>query len=73
MPPSQRTELPIPRELDELVLACLEKDPKRRPQNAEELLRMIDDAGQAGRGDPPPPRPGGKSTCWSSEPAPLVH
>src|SRR5262249_55630973 len=40
IPPSQRTELTIPREIDELVLACLEKDPKKRPQNAEELLRM---------------------------------
>ena len=40
VPPSQRTELPIPRELDELVLACLEKDPDRRPQNAGELFRM---------------------------------
>jgi serine/threonine protein kinase len=40
VPPSQRTELPIPRELDELVLACLEKDPRARPQNAEELFRM---------------------------------
>lgn len=39
-PPSQRTELPIPRELDDLVLACLEKDPNRRPQNAGELFRM---------------------------------
>jgi serine/threonine-protein kinase len=38
--PSQRTELPIPRELDELVLSCLEKDPRARPQNAEELFRM---------------------------------
>ena len=38
-PPSQRTELPIPRELDELVLACLEKDPNQRPQDAERLLR----------------------------------
>src|SRR5438128_7244759 len=26
IPPSQRTELRIPRELDELVLSCLEKD-----------------------------------------------
>jgi len=41
VPPSQRTELPIPRDLDEVVLACLEKDPRRRPQNAEELLRML--------------------------------
>jgi serine/threonine-protein kinase len=40
VPPSQRTELSIPRELDELVLACLEKDPAGRPQNAEELFRM---------------------------------
>ena len=40
VPPSQRTELRIPRELDELVLSCLEKDPMNRPQNAEELFRM---------------------------------
>jgi serine/threonine-protein kinase len=40
VPPSQRTELPISRELDELVLACLQKDPNRRPQNAEELFHM---------------------------------
>lgn len=40
VPPSERTELRIPRELDELVLACLEKDPNKRPQNAEELFRM---------------------------------
>jgi serine/threonine-protein kinase len=41
IPPSQRTELPIPREVDELVLACLEKDPNRRPQNAGDLLRLL--------------------------------
>jgi serine/threonine-protein kinase len=41
IPPSQRTEMPIPRELDEIVLACLEKDPGKRPQNADELLRML--------------------------------
>jgi len=40
IPPSQRTELPIPRELDDLVLACLQKDPNKRPQNAEVLLNM---------------------------------
>ena len=28
VPPSQRTELPIPRELDELVLACLREGPE---------------------------------------------
>jgi serine/threonine-protein kinase len=40
LPPSQRTELPIPKELDELVLKCLAKDPKQRPQHAEELLAL---------------------------------
>jgi eukaryotic-like serine/threonine-protein kinase len=40
VPPSERSELPIPRELDDLVLACLEKDPAKRPQDAEELLRL---------------------------------
>ena len=39
-PPSQRTELPIPRELDDLVMACLEKDPDKRPQDAERLFEM---------------------------------
>ena len=39
IPPSQRTELPIP-EIDELVIACLQKDPDKRPQSAEMLLEM---------------------------------
>ena len=41
IPPSLRSELSIPREVDELVLKCLEKEPANRPQNAEEVLRMI--------------------------------
>jgi serine/threonine-protein kinase len=40
IPPSERCELPIPRQLDELVMSCLEKDPAKRPQNAEELFRL---------------------------------
>ena len=40
MPSSHRTELKIPRGVDEFVLACLRKDPKRRPASAEELLQM---------------------------------
>jgi eukaryotic-like serine/threonine-protein kinase len=41
IPPSLRSELRIPREVDDLVLACLEKDPAKRPQSAEQLLRMV--------------------------------
>jgi serine/threonine-protein kinase len=40
IPPSQRTELDIPRELDDLVMACLEKDPDKRPQDAGLLFEM---------------------------------
>jgi serine/threonine-protein kinase len=41
IPPSHRTELPIPRELDAVVLACLEKDPRHRPQDASAVLDML--------------------------------
>jgi eukaryotic-like serine/threonine-protein kinase len=40
IPPSQRTEMPIPLEMDAIVMACLEKNPDKRPQDAEELLRL---------------------------------
>ncbi len=40
-PPSGRGARPIPPALDELVLACLAKDPDHRPQSARELgLRL---------------------------------
>jgi eukaryotic-like serine/threonine-protein kinase len=45
VPSSRRTELPVPRELDEMVLRCLEKDPDKRPQSAEELLAMAEGCG----------------------------
>ena len=45
IPPSERTELPVPPELDALVLACLQKDPNERPQNAEELLHLANRCG----------------------------
>ena len=49
--PSLRTELPVPQELDDLVMACLEKDPLRRPRDAEEVLRMLTRLGSAGTWD----------------------
>ena len=42
VPPSERSELPIPPELDQLVLACISKDPDGRPQTADELLRRLE-------------------------------
>ena len=39
--PSRRSELPIPLELDRIVLACLAKDPADRPQTARELSRRL--------------------------------
>ncbi len=41
VPVSQRSELAIPPELDQLILSCLEKDPARRPQSARELSRRL--------------------------------
>jgi serine/threonine-protein kinase len=40
-PPSARTELSIPRELDRIILACLEKDPDRRPGTADDLSERL--------------------------------
>jgi hypothetical protein len=34
-------ELEISRSLDELVLACLEKEPANRPSGADELARRL--------------------------------
>jgi serine/threonine protein kinase len=41
LPPSQRSELEIPPELDQVILACLAKLPQDRPQNAGELSRRL--------------------------------
>lgn len=40
-PPSTRTELDVPPEFDEIVLACLAKDPTQRPADAQELARRL--------------------------------
>jgi eukaryotic-like serine/threonine-protein kinase len=41
-PPSSRTEIPIPQDLDALVLSCLAKDREQRPQSARDLLGRLD-------------------------------
>lgn len=40
IPPSQRTEVAVPADLEALILRCLEKNPDHRPQSAGELLIM---------------------------------
>ena len=52
VPPSQRSELPIPKDLEELVIACLAKKRENRPVSAQEVQRRLADlecAGQWGR------------------------
>jgi serine/threonine-protein kinase len=41
VPPSQRTELAIPAELERIVLACLARRPEDRPQSAHDLGRAL--------------------------------
>jgi serine/threonine protein kinase len=41
VPPSQRTELPIPEALEESVLSCLAKNPAQRPQSVADLGRAM--------------------------------
>jgi serine/threonine-protein kinase len=52
IPPSKRTEQIIPENLERVILQCLEKDPEKRPADADELrnrleeCRLPDDWGQ---------------------------
>jgi serine/threonine-protein kinase len=43
VPPSKRSEMEIPKELERVVLTCLEKDPGNRPQSADELASRLRD------------------------------
>jgi eukaryotic-like serine/threonine-protein kinase len=47
VPPSQRAGVEVPRALEELILACLEKDPARRPSSARELAQRLEATGLA--------------------------
>jgi serine/threonine-protein kinase len=41
IPPSERTELPIPAGLERIILDLLEKKPENRPRSAQELQRRL--------------------------------
>lgn len=41
VPPSRKTELPIPDDLERVIMRCLEKDPADRPQTADELAAAL--------------------------------
>jgi serine/threonine-protein kinase len=47
IPPSSRTEIEIPPQLEKLVMWCLEKEPQRRPSSAGEIRRAISQYGLA--------------------------
>lgn len=41
LPPSQVSELPIPRQFEAILMMCLEKDPAKRPPSAVDLESML--------------------------------
>ncbi|MHC4973259.1 MAG: serine/threonine-protein kinase [Planctomycetota bacterium] len=48
VPPSKRRASPVPTDLESLILACLEKDPAKRPQTANHIRARLWAGGTAG-------------------------
>jgi serine/threonine-protein kinase len=49
VPPSERTQNPIPPALERLILTCLAKQPEDRPASAADLAAELDQVEGAGR------------------------
>jgi serine/threonine protein kinase len=47
VPPSERSRTPIPAELENALLACLEKSRAKRPQTARDLAQLISRCSEA--------------------------
>jgi eukaryotic-like serine/threonine-protein kinase len=41
VPPSQKSETPIPSDLERIIMSCLKKNPHDRPQSARELMASL--------------------------------
>jgi serine/threonine-protein kinase len=48
VPPSGRLGRPLPADLEQLLMSCLEKEPERRPQTAAELAERVEACSSAG-------------------------
>jgi serine/threonine-protein kinase len=48
-PPSKRAGVPLPADLEAVVLDCLQKDPSRRPTGARDLRRRLEACAEFGR------------------------
>lgn len=60
VPPGERLGRPVPESLSALVLACLEKDPARRPASALACIAALDACGDV------PPWTGEQAALWWS-------
>ena len=66
VPPSRKSELPISSDLENVLLACLEKKPDRRPASARELSQQL----RASRTDAPWDEE--RARAWWSKHAPEI-